>query len=218
MWDLGNASSVGRRASGLRGAASPATHPADPVAAGQVVPKMDRVQRGRAHRAWVYWRGLPPASIPYPANIEARRAIRTAGLKLLRGLHEDELRRYERIVIVGHSLGSVIAYDLITWFWQEQHHRVELKEANQASERFCRPLPRTCQITQVRRLDKLRRLACPPPRSLPGCPVERLAKTVANKGLPWLITDLVTLGSPLTYANVLLADGPRNLKVAKTSA
>jgi hypothetical protein len=63
---------------------------------------------------------------PDPPNVQVRRAIRTAGLTLLRGLHEDELRRYERIILVGHSLGSVIAYDLITWFWQEQHHRVEL--------------------------------------------------------------------------------------------
>jgi hypothetical protein len=63
---------------------------------------------------------------PDPPNVQVRRAIRTAGLTLLRGLHEDELRRYERIILVGHSLGSVIAYDLITWFWQEQHHRVKL--------------------------------------------------------------------------------------------
>jgi len=63
---------------------------------------------------------------PDPPNIKARRDIRTAGLTLLRGLHEDELRRYERIMLVGHSLGSVIAYDLITWFWQERHHRRDL--------------------------------------------------------------------------------------------
>ena len=63
---------------------------------------------------------------PDPPNVQVRRAIRTAGLTLLRGLHEDELRRYKRIILVGHSLGSVIAYDLITWFWQEQHDQVEL--------------------------------------------------------------------------------------------
>jgi hypothetical protein len=43
---------------------------------------------------------------PDPPNVQVRRAIRTAGLTLLRGLHEDELRRYERIILVGHSLGS----------------------------------------------------------------------------------------------------------------
>jgi hypothetical protein len=85
------------------------------LAAGQV----ERLIVGFAGDAFRYLNADPP-------NVQVRRAIRTAGLTLLRGLHEDELRRYERIVLVGHSLGSVIAYDLITWFWQEQHHRVKL--------------------------------------------------------------------------------------------
>jgi hypothetical protein len=61
-----------------------------------------------------------------PENIGARRAIREAGLALLRGLHDEREQRYQRVVVVGHSLGSVIAYDLLTWFWQERHALVKL--------------------------------------------------------------------------------------------
>ena len=83
---------------------------------------------GRAERFFLGYVGDAARYLtPDPPNIKSRRDIRTAGLTLLRGLHEDELRRYERIILVGHSLGSVIAYDVITWLWQERHHRLDLE-------------------------------------------------------------------------------------------
>ena len=48
---------------------------------------------------------------PAPRNIAERQAIREDGIKLLKKLHES--KKYNRIVIVGHSLGSVIGYDLV---------------------------------------------------------------------------------------------------------
>ena len=51
-----------------------------------------------------------------PDNIAARKNIRERGLALLSELHEKE---YERIIVVGHSLGSILAYDLISYFWAE---------------------------------------------------------------------------------------------------
>jgi len=45
-----------------------------------------------------------------PENIAARKDIRERGLALLDSLHEAE---YERIIVVGHSLGSILGYDLI---------------------------------------------------------------------------------------------------------
>jgi hypothetical protein len=62
---------------------------------------------------------------PFPENVGIRHAIRSTGLPLLRGLHRDPLRRYDRIIVVGHSLGSVIAYDVLTYLWQEMHSKVE---------------------------------------------------------------------------------------------
>ena len=45
-----------------------------------------------------------------PSNIKMRQEIRSEGVQLLRKLHEQG---YGRIVVVGHSLGSVIAYDIL---------------------------------------------------------------------------------------------------------
>jgi hypothetical protein len=150
---------------------------------------------------------------PDPPNVQVRRAIRTAGLTLLRGLHEDELRRYERIILVGHSLGSVIAYDLITWFWQEQHNRVKLDlesgerktvvmrhvESSPAADEDPSPLKKLDDPSSVEKFRKS----------------QQVLWRYYQKRLPWLITDLVTLGSPLSHADVLLADGLEKLELGK---
>lgn len=151
-----------------------------------------------------------------PPNVEARRAIRTAGLTLLRGLHEDELRRYERIILVGHSLGSVIAYDLITWFWQEQHHRVELDQISGERKTVATHPVQTIPAYEE---DKSPLEELGDPTSI-GLETFRqcqwaLWRSQRKKGLPWRITDLVTLGSPLAHADVLLADGIEVLERGK---
>jgi hypothetical protein len=152
---------------------------------------------------------------PDPPNVEARRAIRTAGLTLLRGLHEDPLRRYKRIILVGHSLGSVIAYDIITWFWQEQHHLVELGRASGE-----RNILATHPIEPAHPPDEDKS----PLKGLRDESIDletlrdrqlALWQEYRGKGLPWLITDLITLGSPLAHADVLLADGRENLCIGK---
>jgi hypothetical protein len=56
-----------------------------------------------------------------PANVQCRHAIRQAGIKVLDTLHE---RGYDRIIIVGHSLGSVIGYDILTHAWPSYHRAV----------------------------------------------------------------------------------------------
>ena len=50
---------------------------------------------------------------PSPPNIEARQKIRAAGLALLDKVVASG--RYDRVIIVGHSLGSVIGYDILTF-------------------------------------------------------------------------------------------------------
>ena len=44
---------------------------------------------------------------------------------ILQKLHE---RGYERIVIVGHSLGSVIGYDVLTHAWAQYHTAHETRD------------------------------------------------------------------------------------------
>ena len=67
-----------------------------------------------------------------PDNIAARKQIRERGLALLSELHKKE---YERIIVVGHSLGSILAYDLISYFWAEHRPRVSSPPARTNSRR-----------------------------------------------------------------------------------
>jgi hypothetical protein len=142
---------------------------------------------------------------PAPPNIKARRDIRTAGLTLLRRLHDDELRRYERIILVGHSLGSVIAYDLITWFWQERHHRWDPESCGGKRE------PVAMHPADLEPGDDdgspLKKLAADPSsKAFPASQWSLGQELREDHRLPWRITDFVTLGSPLAHAEVLLAD------------
>ncbi len=50
-----------------------------------------------------------------PANIKVRREIRKQAVDTLDMLHR--LRLYDRIVVVAHSLGTVVAYDMLRAYY-----------------------------------------------------------------------------------------------------
>jgi hypothetical protein len=56
---------------------------------------------------------------PMPSNIEERSTIRREGIAFLKKLHENPDVQYDRIMVVGPSLGSVVAYDMIRLLWHE---------------------------------------------------------------------------------------------------
>lgn len=71
-----------------------------------------------------------------PQNVARRYDIIRGGIDMLRELHhqKDEctskaLIRYQygRVVIIGHSLGSVIAYDVLRHFWADINGNLPLK-------------------------------------------------------------------------------------------
>jgi hypothetical protein len=124
---------------------------------------------------------------PTPPNIGVRHAIRSAALDLLRGLHDDPTwHRYHRIIVVGHSLGSVIGYDALTHLWQERHHPT--KSALRSA-----PQPDHEQLAGASSLADGRALQ------------SSLWREQRAIGVDWKITDFVTLGSPLAHAAFLLA-------------
>jgi hypothetical protein len=131
---------------------------------------------------------------PAPANIDSRHKIRSAGLTLLENLHG---RDYERIVIVGHSLGSVIGYDILTHAWAKVHdeHGSPQKPKHAALERLE-------ALAVAEPFDQERYRAAQ----------SDLALELRANGNPWRVTDFVTLGSPLTYAAILLARDDEELR------
>jgi hypothetical protein len=133
---------------------------------------------------------------PSPANIMLRHRIRADGLKLMRKLHD---KQYQRIIVVGHSLGSVIAYDILRQLWTEMHQVYQtphtsaqpaLAKLEEAGERTRETKQLGAyQAHQTELFDELRAL-----------------------GSPWRVTDLITLGSPLAHAALLLAEDEPNLR------
>src|SRR5262249_17161164 len=70
-----------------------------------------------------------------PDNIAARQAVRERGLKLLNSLHEGDY--YKRIVIVSHSLGTMLAYDLLSYFWSQREASRRITEDSPEFDALC---------------------------------------------------------------------------------
>ena len=129
---------------------------------------------------------------PGPANVAVRQNIRETGLHLIDGLHESG--RYGRVIVYGHSLGSVIAYDILAHSWTRRsrdhaHHDTLPTPALRAVEDLLNP-----------------RLPGAPPPDVDVVRAHQRAAWQESRvnGFSWLVSDLVTAGSPLTHARWLL--------------
>lgn len=147
----------------------------------------------------------------YPDNIAARAAIRKRGLELLDALHRGT--QYSRVVLVGHSLGTMLAYDLLSYYWAQ---RAAVRTIPQEGDEFAalcaveagaaalEAAPSDATRSAYRRAQtRLRKLLAARPSS-PGTDSGR-----------WLISDLVTFGSPLTHAEFLIASSDSDLEERK---
>ena len=129
-----------------------------------------------------------------PSNIGARTRIRLAGLKLLENLHANP--QYDRIVIVTHSLGSVVGYDLVNFLWSQVN-----KDIHHPTSRKSRVL--TAVETAGQDVLANGAAALPAFRKAQRDyfnEVRRLSRGA------WKISDFVTLGSPLAHAHFLMVD------------
>lgn len=151
----------------------------------------------------------------HPDTVAGRHLVRDRGLQLLRRLHEDPA--YERIVIVAHSLGSVVAYDILHLLWEElgptnenppgkkvrqaladhDHLVLELNEKYGIQRWSDADLARYC-AAQSNVSDAIRAQGAVP------------RKDGRKSNAYWKITDFITAGSPLSHAQFLLARGAVN--------
>jgi hypothetical protein len=134
-----------------------------------------------------------------PSNIQTRHEIRSAGVKLLKTLHE---RGYERIIVVGHSLGTVIGYDVLKYAWAEMHDDFDPLKAPSEKDHLELQL----------RADNLEQSDSQEDRN----DYIRAQRTYFDRlvaaGGPWRVSDFVTLGSPLAHSEALLSRGVNDLK------
>ena len=161
-----------------------------------------------------------------PLNIGRRQEIRDKGVELLETLMgirdagsdvpraepaDDETvapasgpaADYDRIVVVAHSLGTIVAYDILTHCFARVNRSFKVEPQGKQPER--------------NELETLLRNAVVNPQALSikefqerqsACLAEFMAA-----GSPWIVSDFVTIGSPLTHAEFLLAQDESDLRV-----
>jgi len=160
---------------------------------------LSAVVRGHVGDAAVY---LSPS----PANIEARQKIRAAGLELLENVRASG--RYDRIIIVGHSLGSVIGYDVLTLAWQRHVDEVRKSQTDRwaKDDKF---QINTSAIVLAEALAREIRGGAGSDGEAAAARWREATRAVAVEqeanGSRWMVTDFITLGSPLAHGDLLLA-------------
>jgi pimeloyl-ACP methyl ester carboxylesterase len=139
-----------------------------------------------------------------PANVTVRREIRKQAVNTLKALHESG--DYDRIVVVAHSLGTVVAYDMLRAYYSRINQA--LPDGSKLGPNF--EAVDQGKLTKSAAREKGREI------------IRHMAETVAAArqriaaGAPspgdedlraWLVTDFITLGSPLTHAYYLMCRG-----------
>lgn len=130
----------------------------------------------------------------HPANDKIRTDIRRGAVELLGMLIRS--RKYDRIVVVGHSLGSIIAYDALKHLWETEFwkayedgagviRQTALDEYEQAAQKLT-PESNDDEIAQYQEKQS------------------QLLSEIRALGNPWPVSDLITLGSPLAHAPYLV--------------
>ena len=128
---------------------------------------------------------------PMPSNIEERSSIRREGIDFLRKLHDRKEKPYDRIILVGHSLGSVVAYDMLRLLWHEMHESftpvetIDHKIFKQMDESSNRP-ENLKSISDFQALQN------------------ECWKQYRANGNPWLISDFISCAGAIAQADFYL--------------
>lgn len=152
-------------------------------------------------------------------TVSSRQSVRQRGIKLLRALHDD--KDYDRIIVIAHSLGTVVAYDLLHILWRDvgplkdnppgQDSISALREVESAigAARMSEDHPHLWDTTSVAAFQAAQWKAFNRLR-LERADADGADKSPARQG--WKVSDFVTLGSPLTHAALLVTESKKDLK------
>ena len=131
---------------------------------------------------------------PYPQNIAARQRIRDGGVKMVESLTQSG--RYDRIIVVAHSLGTIVAYDILTHAFARMNTHCSKKGVP-----ILEPERAKLEAMIADAANAKTQLDIDAFQAQQNAALNELQ----NQGNPWSISDFITLGSPLTHAEFLLA-------------
>lgn len=138
---------------------------------------------------------------PMPSNIEERSSIRREGIAFLRKLHDSTAIKYDRIIVVGHSLGSVVAYDMIRLLWHEMHEKFSpsatpghdcFREMSTISKKQY-PADYTMSAPEISDFQELQ---------------HQCWHQYRTNGNNWLISDFITCAGAIAHADYYLLNKP----------
>ena len=185
---------------------------------------------------------VPRYLVEGPENVELKRGLANEGLALLHYLHrthpDGKEPLYDNVVVIGHSLGSVVALDLVHRFWAEscqsrafEAGSDEAQQLKNAGAAFLRSNGKQEATTGLRNakdtvfsaISQTASVSRWKSRQFPWdlgptdhLSVEDLGGGVAHaRHLPWLVSNLVTVAFPLAYGDALVdrsAHGLRSLQ------
>ncbi|MEZ5092143.1 hypothetical protein [Nocardioides sp.] len=150
-----------------------------------------------------------------PRSYAVRRDVRAGMIELLRGLHDKG--RYHRVVIAAHSLGAYIAYDALAYLWPDlcNLHEGPVSDAKAARWPEADALEDAAEVLFDKRTD-----AEVDPAALDAYQDAQFAlwQSLRSRGNPWLVTDLVTFGTPMYFADLLYTKNRKEFDAAKRIA
>lgn len=132
---------------------------------------------------------------PKPDNIGERSRIRQQGIAFLKKLHDlKEHEQVDRIIIVAHSLGSVVAYDLIRLLWEDyrKSHCSPLNVNQKALDNLDKYIKDVDANREEFDVDKFRALQ------------SYAWHNQRCNGCNWAISDFITLGAAINAANYFI--------------
>ena len=140
-----------------------------------------------------------------PDNVATRMAIRDKGVKFLDSLIQSG--RYDRLVVVAHSQGTIVAHDVLSTLFAKYNRQFNSDKTGGL------PQDARDELEKVLK-DALKGTGKLEPTEYQELQSKALAEAQAN-GSKWIISDFVTLGSPLTHAEFLLARDKKGLEKKK---
>ncbi|ABD55530.1 hypothetical protein [Jannaschia sp. CCS1] len=143
----------------------------------------------------------------WPPNVAKRHLIRQTGVDLLDRLIQSG--KYDRIVVVAHSLGTIVAYDILAMLFARYNTTLDdgtPSEMHQPERHRLEDMIREARATGT-------------PLDLDAYQDQQALALAEAKGqgAEWNISDFVTFGSPLTHAEFLMAESREDLRTRQSA-
>ncbi len=153
-----------------------------------------------------------------PVNVARRQEIREKGVELLEtlmGLRDADKPKsdedateppankdYKRIVVVSHSLGTIVAYDILKHTFARVNLMMDAQPGRKQPQRHAME---EMLRTAIANGDELNLDAFQEQQG-------KCLEEMIGEGSPWIVSDFVTMGSPLTHAEFLMAYDEADLR------